>query len=185
MSLSHQFGRSTAWIVDRPVWAYLFLLLMSAVATVGYLAPERVRSFFQRPPVKVATAVANQAAPAAEQKKPRPNVEALDMTRSHAVLVIESDDIFTPAGAKALRHMIAELEAIPYVRNVLWMDRVPVLNIFGLRAVVSQIRGFTGPFCSGTCTRTQPSAREGTTVVARWSDADCAGQFRLAVRHQR
>ena len=133
MSLSHQFGRSTAWIVDRPVWAYLFLLLMSAVATVGYLAPERVRSFFQRPPVKVATAVANQAAPAAEQKKPRPNVEALDMTRSHAVLVIESDDIFTPAGAKALRHMIAELEAIPYVRNVLWMDRVPVLNIFGLR----------------------------------------------------
>lgn len=55
------------------------------------------------------------------------------MTRSDAILVIESDDIFTPSGARALRRMIASLESIPYVRNVLWMDRVPVLNIFGLR----------------------------------------------------
>jgi predicted RND superfamily exporter protein len=133
LSISRNFGRSTAWIVDRPVWAYLFLFLMSAVASVGYIAPERVRKLFEPPPANVPApaVVAPVAAPVA--KKPRPEVEALDMTRSDAILVIESDDIFTATGAEALRNMIATLEATSYVRNVLWMDRVPVLNIFGLR----------------------------------------------------
>ncbi len=107
---------------------------MSAIATVGYVAPERVRSFFQPPPEPVVAAPApvtpSVAAPAL---KPRPNVESFDLIRSDAVLVIESEDIFTPTGAQALRHMIAALEATPYIRNVMWMDRVPVLNIFGLR----------------------------------------------------
>lgn len=132
MSISHRFGRSTAWIVDRPLFACLFLFVMTAVATVGYVAPERVRQLFQPPPVQdTANPVAD--VPEAAPRKPRPNVEALDLTRSDAILVIESEDVFTPTGAEALRHMIASLEAIPYVRNVLWMDRVPVLNIFGLR----------------------------------------------------
>lgn len=130
MSISHNFGRSTAWIVDRPAWAYLFLVVMSAVATVGYVAPERVRSVFQPPPEPVVAAPAPVATPA---PKPRPNVESFDLVRSDAVLVIESEDIFTPMGAQALRHMIASLESTPYIRNVMWMDRVPVLNIFGLR----------------------------------------------------
>lgn len=134
MSISHRFGRSTAWIVDRPAWAYLFLFVMSSIATLGYVAPERVRNFFTptavpEPVQPVASAVAPPTVPA----KPRPNVAALDLTRSDAILVIQSDDVFTPSGAKALRHMIATLEAVPYVRSVLWMDRVPVLNIFGLR----------------------------------------------------
>jgi predicted RND superfamily exporter protein len=130
LTLSHRFGRATAWIVDRPGWAVVALGLMTAVATLGYVAPESVREFFltQPPPVAAADPV-----PAEAPKKPRPNVEALDLTRSDAVLVIESDDIFTPSGAQALRHMIATLEALPYIRSVLWMDRVPVLNIFGLR----------------------------------------------------
>lgn len=134
MSISRTFGHSTAWIVDRPVWAYLFLILMSSIASVGYLAPERVRNFFQPPPVVEAAPAAGQAGPVTPpQAKPRPEVEALELTRSDAVLVIESDDIFTPTGAAALRHMIASLEALPHIRNVLWMDQVPVLNIFGLR----------------------------------------------------
>ncbi len=134
MSISRNFGRCTAWIVDRPIWAYLFLCLMSLIATIGYVAPERVRELFLPPPVHAAEASAAPAAPSpAPAKKPRPDVEALELTRSDAILVIESDDIFTPSGAQALRHMIDTLEALPYVRSVLWMDRVPVLNIFGLR----------------------------------------------------
>lgn len=134
MSISRNFGRCTAWIVDRPIWAYLFLCLMSLIATIGYVAPERVRELFLPPPVHAAEVSAAPAAPSpAPAKKPRPDVEALELTRSDAILVIESDDIFTPSGAQALRHMIDTLEALPYVRSVLWMDRVPVLNIFGLR----------------------------------------------------
>ncbi len=134
MSISHRFGRSTAWIVDRPAWAYLFLFVMSSLASVGYIAPERVRRLFQPPPVQVpAPPVAPLADAPAAPRKPRPNVQALDLTRSDAILVIQSNDVFTPSGAKALRHMIETLEAVPYVSRVLWMDRVPVLNIFGLR----------------------------------------------------
>lgn len=130
--MSRNFGRSTAWIVDSPAWACLVLLLMSAIATVGYVAPERVRNLFKPPPPPAAP-VAAPAAAAAAPRKPRPDVEALELIRSDAVLVIESEDIFTPKGAQALRKMISTLESVPYVRNVLWMDRVPVLNIFGLR----------------------------------------------------
>ena len=140
MSISQRFGRSTAWIVDRPVWAYLILILISTIATIGYIDPERVRSLFLPRP---APALAETPAPAEKTTpssagvqqvpKPRPQVEALDLTRSDAILVIESDDIFTTAGAQALRRMVETLESLPYVRNVLWMDRVPVLNIFGLR----------------------------------------------------
>ena len=134
MSISHNFGRSTAWIVDRPAWAILLLIMMSLIASVGYVAPERVRNLFL-------SAKAPDAGPAQPgngtltppMKKVRPNVEALDITRSDAILVIQSDEIFTPIGAQALRHMIATLEAMPSIRSVLWMDRVPVLNIFGLR----------------------------------------------------
>lgn len=132
LSISRNFGRSTAWIVDRPAWACFALVLMSAMAVVGYVAPELVRNLFQPRPVHAAPA-ATAPAPASSPQKPRPDVRALELTRSDAVLVIESDDIFTPNGAKALRGMIAALESIPYVQNVLWMDRVPVLNIFGLR----------------------------------------------------
>ncbi len=132
LSISHRFGRSTAWIVDRPLWAYLFLLLMSLMATMGYVAPERVRNLFQPPPKPQTVTTANPSPPA-EVKKPRPDVESVDLTRSDAVLVIESNDIFTPTGAEALRRMISHLEGLPYIRSVFWMDRVPVLNIFGLR----------------------------------------------------
>ena len=131
LSISHRFGRSTAWIVNRPVWSYAILTLMTAISTLGYVAPQRVRNLFIPPPAQQPESPAPVAA-AAAPKSTRPNVESVDLTRSDAILVIESDDVFTPSGAKALRHMIDVLEQTPYVRSVLWMDRVPVLNIFGL-----------------------------------------------------
>lgn len=133
MSISRTFGRATAWIVDRPLWAYLLLVVMSAIAGMGYIAPERVRSLIVRPPVEVAAPAPAAGAPRPAPRKMSPNVDSFDLTRSDAVLVIESDDIFTPDGAAALRRMVEKLEALPYIRNVVWMDRVPVLNIFGLR----------------------------------------------------
>ncbi len=136
MSISSHFGRSTGWIVDRPFFAYLVLILMSLMATVGYVAPERVRNLFLRAPARDVVRPASPARLGGASQSPktaRPDVEALDLTGSDAILVIASDEIFTPTGAQALRQMIGSLEALPYVRNVLWMDRVPVLNIFGLR----------------------------------------------------
>ena len=130
MSISHRFGRSTAWIVDRPAWAYLFLFVITSIATVGYVAPEKVRNLFRPKPAVPAVSATPTAAPVPERA--RPAVEAFDLIRSDAILVIESDKVFTPAGASALRHMVETLEATPFIRSVVWMDRVPVLNMFGL-----------------------------------------------------
>jgi predicted RND superfamily exporter protein len=44
-----------------------------------------------------------------------------------------ADKIFSPEGARALRHVVEKLESLDYVRNVLWMDQIPTLNIFGLQ----------------------------------------------------
>jgi predicted RND superfamily exporter protein len=136
LSISHQFGRSTAWIVDRPVWSIILLMVISLIAFVGYFDPDRVRNIFVRPPLKEVATESNGKLLEAEPKpikKQRPDVEALDLTRSDAILVIESNDIFTPTGANALRKMVNSLESLPYIQSVLWMDRVPPLNIFGLR----------------------------------------------------
>lgn len=130
MSISRTFGRFTSWIVDRPGWTYLLLIVLSGIAFAGHFYPQQVREFFK--PRPVAASVANAPATAVRPKK-RPDVEAVDLTGSDAVLVIESDRVFTPSGAAALRHMVQAVEDLPYIRNVLWMDRVPVLNIFGLR----------------------------------------------------
>ena len=136
MSISHNFGRSTAWIVDRPIWSILLLIVISLIALVGYFDPDRVRNVFVPPAIQ--EVVAEPTVKETEEepkpvKKPRPDVEALDLTRSDAILVIESNDVFTPAGSEALRQMVKSLELLPYIRSVLWMDRVPPLNIFGLR----------------------------------------------------
>ena len=62
------------------------------------------------------------------------------------VIVVDSKDFFTPDGARALRAVVEELESLEQVRRVIWMDRVPILNIFGLpeplfpRSKVSQSR---------------------------------------------
>jgi predicted RND superfamily exporter protein len=130
LTISHNFGRATGWIVDHPALAVLFVIVMSSVATLGYVAPDRVRSLFIAAPPETE---ASPTTTAQQPKKSRPDVEAVDVIRADAILVIESDSIFTPSGAKALRKMISSLEETPYVRSVLWMDRVPVLNIFGLR----------------------------------------------------
>lgn len=130
-TLSHRFGVWTAWIVDRPLWTCLFIAFISGIALLGYFAPEKVRNLFK--PAKPEVAESEPAIPAATNNQPRPDVEAFDLTRSDAVLVIESDDVFTPSGAAALRHMVDSLEALPQIRSVVWMDRVPMLNIFGLR----------------------------------------------------
>lgn len=51
----------------------------------------------------------------------------------HAIIVIETDDAFTPGGAKALRQVASELEDLPQVDEVTWIDNIPTLNVFGLR----------------------------------------------------
>lgn len=129
MTITRRFGRATAWIVDHTWLAWLFVLAVSSLAIIGYVNPRLVTDLFRsasEPSEGVAAPVAPKQAPR------RPDVDAVDLARAHTILVVQSDDVFTAEGAQALRDMVASLEALPYVTDVLWMDQIPLLNVFGL-----------------------------------------------------
>jgi len=132
VSFSRKFGLATAWVVYYPWLAYLFIVLMSGLALVGYYSPYLVIDLFRSPPpVAVASATPADATPATPREAP-PSIDTVNLSGSDAVLVIESEDIFTPDGTQALRQLVETLEDLPYVSKVFWMDRMPVLNLFGL-----------------------------------------------------
>ncbi|MBI1346350.1 MMPL family transporter [bacterium] len=95
---------------------------------MGYIDPDRVTRLFETAKPSEASLPSPAKTPAAAP----PNVRAVSLSDAEAVIVVQSDDIFTPTGATALRQIVADIEALPYVTSVLWMDRVPELNIFGL-----------------------------------------------------
>ncbi len=109
--------------MDHPVWVGLFLLALSGLAGLGYVAPEKLTRLWQAP--------ASETSP--EQVPPKAKVDVVSLTDADVILVVESDHIFTADGAQALREMVSALEELEHVESVFWMDRVPVLNLFGLR----------------------------------------------------
>ena len=116
--------RSTGWIVDRPGRSGLLIAFISAVAIAGYISPTWLSDTFSRPSDEVVFAddlIESEL----------PEVERFSLG-GDAVLVIQSEQIFTPAGAAALRSVADALESTDFVSRVVWMDRVPMLNIFGL-----------------------------------------------------
>jgi len=131
-TVSRRFGQATAWIVDNSWLAYVVLVLISVLALVGHLNPHLVIDLFKSQPIE-STENPGTEKPSKAQANVPPDVEKVSLSESHAVLVITSDDIFTPHGASALRRIVEQLRALPHVRKVLWMDEVPVINLFGLR----------------------------------------------------
>jgi len=69
----------------------------------------------------------------ARSNGPPPDVTPLMLFGSELLLLVTGEDFFTPTAAVALRQAVAELESLPQVQQVMWMDRAPPLNLFGLR----------------------------------------------------
>ena len=67
-----------------------------------------------------------------ERLKDEPAVNPIRIGLADVIVVAESDDFFTPTGADAIRASVAALEDLDQVNGLLWMDRAPILNIFGL-----------------------------------------------------
>ncbi len=120
--------RLTEWSLRRPLTIWSLLILISGIAAVGHYDRRILLQFFARsqeaPPA--------QAAPN-EKFADSPDVQPISMSRSDAVLVVESKMLFTPRGVAAMRRVAEHLERLDQVANVLWMDNIPMLNIFGLR----------------------------------------------------
>lgn len=120
-------------VVDRPAVVGLLLAALTGLALSGHLDPDWVRRMLTaRTAVEPAGDRGGAEADRADTGQRPPPVEPLQVARGDVILVAESDGIFTPAGAEALRAAVAALEALPQVRGVLWMERAPGLNIFGL-----------------------------------------------------
>ncbi|NND97150.1 MAG: MMPL family transporter, partial [Pirellulaceae bacterium] len=65
-------------------------------------------------------------------RRPPANVDPIQVDTGSVIVVADSDDFFTPEGAEAIRDAVAAIEALPQVDSLLWMDRAPMMNIFGL-----------------------------------------------------
>ena len=125
--MSKLLERSTSWIVDLPILSGLLVIAISAVAIAGYANPSWLKNLLSKP-IAVAEAEVSD--------KKRIESELPDVDRfslgGDVVLVVQSDQLFTSAGASALRNVADTLEATDFISRVVWMDRVPMLNIFGL-----------------------------------------------------
>ncbi len=127
--MSRAFNRATTWIVDFPLVSILFLLLVSGVAILGYTSPKVFSELF----VKNAMGESADATFDSDDAEPTvPDVEIASLTGADAIVVAQSDSFFTPAGARAMRNVVSRLNALNYVSRIMWIDEVPVINIFGL-----------------------------------------------------
>ena len=124
------FDRFMAWTVDHRGFTFLAVLMITVLAVIGHTRPDWVRQIF----VSTKPNVEESASSDSDEtiRREAPNVDPVSLSASDAVLVVQSPKFFTPGGAKVMRHVVDELEKIDYVRSILWMDRVPILNIFGL-----------------------------------------------------
>jgi predicted RND superfamily exporter protein len=126
--LKSVFDQAMVWTVDHRRATALAVLIITLLAILGYVRPQSVRELFVSPgKEKAAAKQANE-----EAFRAVPDVDSVSLSESDAVMVVKSTSFFTPQGAKAMRHVVSKLEELDYVNRILWMDRVPMLNIFGL-----------------------------------------------------
>ena len=125
--MSKLFNRTTGWIVQLPWLTLLVILTISGIAVIGYYDPDLVTDLFT---AQEDEASAETAQPAPENFQRLP-VQGFSFD-SDAAIVVESPDIFSPAGAKAMRAVVDALNASDFVFNVVWLDTIPMLNIFSL-----------------------------------------------------
>jgi uncharacterized protein len=132
--LSTRFSLATSWIVDRRWLSLLLVVALSLISIGGYVAPERIKSFLGIPAnrsLETSTESPDVDTEDSESEKP-PEVETIPTSGFDVVIVVESEQFFTSQGADAIRSIVQNLEEQDYVDDILWMDEIPSLNIFGL-----------------------------------------------------
>lgn len=104
----------------------LLVMAITAVTVIGHVDPNIILDLFETDEVVAAESEGAKF-------DPLPDVDPVSLSGSDVVVVVQGDDFFTPRAAEAMRAVVNDLENLPEVRSILWLDRVPVLNIFGLR----------------------------------------------------
>src|SRR6056297_279984 len=123
-----------AWLLEKVIqhawFSFGVLSLITVVTALGHYDPTILW------PPTASEMVQEEDASSIQTDTPRrrqtPPVQPLQVGAADSIVVCQSDDIFSPAGATAVREVVAQLERLPYVKRVMWMDRAPLLNVFGL-----------------------------------------------------
>ncbi|MCA9126014.1 MAG: MMPL family transporter [Planctomycetales bacterium] len=115
------------WSLRNRFVVVVLLSLISGGAVVGVTNPELITRW-----LLPADGRAETEESVAQFADPPPNIRPLSFAGADAIVVVESQDFFTAANVHALRQVVRDLEALPQVQSVIWMDRMPILNIFGL-----------------------------------------------------
>ncbi len=119
-------------IVDSPRWNIAILIVITVVAILGYYDPKWYRHLFS---ISADSGVSENAPGDRgnnSQSRDNRTKRRASFNQGDVVVVITSDDFFNTASAEALRDIVKTLEAEPVVESVMWLDRAPPLNIFGL-----------------------------------------------------
>lgn len=128
-----RFGLLADWIVDHRWITLAIVVIWTVLMAIGHYDPYLL----------LPEAVAGQETESSDtgddagfdltpSSRP-PRVSPIQVAAGDVIVVARSDDFFTPAGSRAMRDVVAALESLDHVDNILWMDRAPMMNIFGLR----------------------------------------------------
>ena len=194
----------------HPALSLVVFVLMSVVSGIGYYDPTLLVS--PPSPSEVESSAAGgmsggrrgrdgsvqQPRSRASADGPAPDVTPVMLFGGEVMLVLSGEDFFNPTAALAIREAVESLEAMPQVRQVMWMDRAPPLNLFGLpepalpdhRASqrlfdAARQRALDNPMIAG-----QLLSADGQTLILTiridWfhvrSDADCTTRLADVVR---
>lgn len=147
--MNRLFTSLASWSVDHRWPTILLILVLSTGAVIGFVEPElTLMSALEDDSETIDRNRDDDSdddedtdtdgdATEDEEEEPPPRRRSGrrgggGLFSSDAILVVDSDKFFTREGAAALRQVVDDLEEQDYVSRVMWMDSVPLLNIFGL-----------------------------------------------------
>lgn len=126
------FNSLASWTVDHRWPSFLLMALLSAGAAIGWTNPNLIQMSMNDAFSSEREDADKQEQNSEASQRRRRGRRGRSSSRSNAILVIDSKQFFTSAGATALRQIANDLEDLDYVTDVAWMGNIPNLNIFGL-----------------------------------------------------
>ena len=134
------------WWADR-AWVQSFVFIgLSMLAWTGYRHPDLAREWVAKaceffdtdsiPDDLLVKSSEETPRPVSNQKSP-PNIKPFQVSGGQCILVASIDetsphDFFTQESLRAMEQVIGDIQAMPQIDHLLWLDNVPGFNLFGL-----------------------------------------------------
>lgn len=128
--MSNKYSWIVHAIVDHPWLNVAFLLVVTTFATIGHYDANLLIP--KKPAQEANEPRSNRPLSRTRAQPSRSEGSRLSLSQADVLIVATSDAFFTPQGAESIRAVVAELESLDTVQSILWLDRVPMLNIFGM-----------------------------------------------------